>query len=146
MDEAALPLWMEVVRALGAGLGPLLLFLSAVIAAAIAWKAYRQRKAADELSYRQRKQADDRAEWWRRTQWAIDYASDRDDERTRIGIRALDYLMVSELATEEDIALVRGILDAVIEGSRARDYNGSTGQGKPTVFDPWWCPWKRRGE
>lgn len=146
MNVTALPYWMEVVRAIGPALGSLLLFATAATAAIVAWKTYRQRKAADELALRQRKEADDRAEWWRRAQWAIDYASDRDDERTRIGIRALDHLLVSDLATAEDIVLIRGILDAVIEGSRDRAYNETTSQAAPAA--PWvrWFPWTRRGE
>ena len=67
MDDVDLPGWLEVLRAVGLGLGPFLVFLSALVAAIVAWRAYRQRKEADE-----------RAEWWRRTQLAIDYASDED--------------------------------------------------------------------
>ncbi|MCJ8503783.1 hypothetical protein MRU69_02740 [Kocuria flava] len=146
MTASALPYWLEVVRALGAGIGPVLLFLTAAIAAFVAWMTYRQRKAADDLTLRQRKEADDRAEWWRRAQWAIDYAADRDDERTRIGIRALDHLLVSDLATDEDVVLIRGILDAVIEGTRDRAYNGTTSQEAPAAPRARRLPRIRRGE
>ncbi|MEX5237892.1 hypothetical protein [Kocuria arenosa] len=157
MTAMTLPYWMEVVRAIGPTIGSLLVFATALTAAIVGWKtyrqrkeaddlSYRQRKTADELDYRQRKKADDRAEWWRRTQWAVDYASDPDVERARIGVRALDYLMVSELATEEDIALIRGILSAVIEGNRAGAYNGPTTRDSPAAPRARRFPWSGRGE
>ncbi|ALU40037.1 hypothetical protein AS188_10105 [Kocuria flava] len=146
MTASALPYWLEVVRALGAGIGPVLLFLTAAIAALVAWMTCHRRRAADDLALRRRKEADDRAEWWRRAQWAIDYVADRDDERTRIGSRAPDHLLVSELATDEDVVLIRGILDAVIEGTRDRAYDGTTSQEAPAAPRARRLPWSRPGE
>lgn len=146
MDAVRLPMWMEVVRALGAGLGPVLLFLTALIAAIIGWKTYRQRKTADDLSYRQRKEADEREEWWRRTQWAIDYAADEHEERAAIGLAALDMLQVSSLATTDDRMLLYTLYRQIIAARASRAYTGttaSTGE-RPRSRRPF--PWISRGE
>lgn len=121
-----LPLWMEVLRAIGPTIGSLLVFLTAGTAAVVAWKTYRQRKAADDLAYRQRKEADAREELWRRTQWAIDYASAPDEGRAGIGLEVLNRLSVSPLADGEDRELVQAMLGEVIAARAKRDYNGST--------------------
>lgn len=115
MNDVTLPVWLEVVRAVGSGFGPFLLFGSALVAALIAWRAYRQRK-----------EADDREELWRRTQWAIDYASHEDEGRAGIGLEALNRLAVSPLAAGEDRELVRAMLGEVIAARAHRAYNGST--------------------
>lgn len=126
MNEAQLPMWLEVVRALGGGLGPVLLFLTALTAAAIAWKTYSQRKVADDLSYQQRKEADEREEWWRRTQWAIDYAADEHEEKAAIGLAALDMLQISPLATADDRMLIDTLYRQIIAARAGRTYTGTT--------------------
>lgn len=157
MDQAQLPLWIEVVRAIGPTIGSLLLVATAATAAIIAWRTYRQRKdadekvyhqrkEADEKAYRQRKDADERAEWWRRAQWAIDYASDPDTEKVRIGLRTLRFLLTSDLASPEDKALVRALLDVVIATRQNRTYNGSTGSAGSSPRPQRRFPWSRRGE
>lgn len=141
-----LPMWMEVVRALGVGLGPVLLFLSALIAAIIAWKTYRQRTAADALSYRQRKEADEREEWWRRTQWAIDYASEEHEEKAAIGLAALDLLQVSPLATADDRMLLDTLYRQIIAARASRAYTGTTASTAERPRAQRAFPWIRRGE
>lgn len=126
MTGQTLPLWMEVLRAIGPSIGSLLVFLTAATAAAVAWKTYRQRKAADALAYQQRKEADAREELWRRTQWAIDYASDPDEGKAGIGLEALNRLTVSPLAAGDDRELVQAMLGEVIAARAKRTYNGST--------------------
>jgi hypothetical protein len=135
MNVTALPYWMEVVRAIGPAAGSLLVFLTAAIAAIVAWKTYRQRKAADE-----------RAEWWRRTQWAIDYASDHDLEKGRIGLRTLRFLMSSDLASPEDKSMVKDVLAVTIAAHQSRTYNGSTDQRPAEPRRRRLFPWTSRGE
>lgn len=146
MSSVVLPYWMEVVRAIGPAFGSLLAVLAAIAAAVIAYRAYRQRERADGLSYRQRKVADERAEWWRRTQWTIDYASDPDEEKVRIGLRTLRFLLSSDLASEEDKAMVRALLTVVITAREGRDYNGSTASDATKLRSRWTPSWGRRGK
>jgi hypothetical protein len=78
-----------------AGLGPLAVLVAALLAFYINWHTLQQRTAADKTALDQKReadaqaltqktQADSRAEWWRRTQWALDRALDEDE-----GIKAL---------------------------------------------------------
>ncbi|MHA7217496.1 hypothetical protein ACX80L_01250 [Arthrobacter sp. MDT1-48-3] len=99
------PRWWEIVGALA----PLAVLLAAVLAAVTAFAALRQRSTADRAALEQKRRADDRAEWWRRTQWAIDAATSLDPIRQEAGVEALLQLSYSDLATEED----RLILDAI---------------------------------
>jgi GAF domain-containing protein len=99
------PQWWEIVGALA----PLAVLLAAVLAAMTAYATLQQRATADRAALEQKRRADDRAEWWRRTQWAIDAATSLDPIRQEAGVEALLQLSYSELATEED----RLILDAI---------------------------------
>ncbi|MFI7481615.1 hypothetical protein ACH9EU_04275 [Kocuria sp. M1R5S2] len=142
MSDAQLPMWLEVLRALGTGLGPVLLFVSAVIAAVIAWKTYKQREEAD----RQHKEADERAEWWRRTQWAIDHASAEDEEKAIIGVEALTLLSKSPLAADEDRVMLETLFEEIIAARTARPYNEKSAPDAPRQCPRWRFPRARRGE
>jgi hypothetical protein len=78
--------------------------LAAVIAAWIAWRTLAQRREADR-----------RDEWWKRTQWAIDLAMDRDFSRAVVGLVALKHLAASNLCTDEDYELLDKIGGAKID-------------------------------
>ncbi|QSZ47913.1 hypothetical protein [Arthrobacter sp. D5-1] len=61
---------------------------------------------------KQKREADARAEWWRRTQWALEAAADPDnDAMNAYGTGMLDLLARSELASVKD----KELLDAVWE-------------------------------
>lgn len=55
-----------------------------------------------------------RAEWWKRTQWAIDLALSEEAKRQEVGIRALDELMRSPLAQEADRVVARAAASALL--------------------------------
>ncbi|MFE4545292.1 hypothetical protein [Arthrobacter sp. NPDC056727] len=78
--------------------------LAAVIAGWIAWRTLAQRR-----------QADRRDQWWKRTQWAIDLAMDRDFSRAVVGLVALKHLAASDLCTDEDYELLDKIGGAKID-------------------------------
>ncbi|MFC9350268.1 hypothetical protein [Arthrobacter sp. NPDC057013] len=78
--------------------------LAAVIAAWIAWRTLAQRREADR-----------RDQWWKRTQWAIDLAMDRDSSRAVVGLVALKHLAASDLCTDEDYELLDKIGGAKID-------------------------------
>lgn len=99
------PQWWEIIGALA----PFAVLLAAGLATLMAFVTLRQRATADRLALEQKRRSDDRAEWWRRTQWAIDAATSLDPIRQEAGVEALLQLSYSDLATEED----RLILDAI---------------------------------
>lgn len=99
-----------------AGLGPLAVLIAALLAFYINWHTLKQRTAADMTALdqkreadaqalRQKSEADSRAEWWRRTQWALDRALDEDEGTKALGLATLDVLARSELAREEELEL-----------------------------------------
>ncbi len=110
------PEWWEIVGALG----PFAILLAAALAMISAFATLDQRATADRAALEQRRRADDRAEWWRRTQWAIDAATSLDPTRQEAGVEALLRLSYSELATEED----RLILDAIWVGNPVANPEG----------------------
>ncbi len=105
--------WWQVVAAFG----PLAVLLAAAIGAVISWRTLRQRTIADREALDQRRSADanaleqktdadSRAEWWRRTQWALDRALDDDADVKALGLATLDVLARSKLARTEELELL----------------------------------------
>lgn len=94
--------WWEIVAALG----PLAVLAGAVLAAFIGWRTLRQKAAADAQALIQKTRADDRAEWWKRTQWALDKALAADGDAQALGLASLAVLARSDLAREEELELL----------------------------------------
>lgn len=90
--------WWQIVAALG----PLAVLLGAIIA----WFTLRQRSTSDRLVLQQKTDADSRAEWWRRTQWALDQALSPDKNTKALGLATLAVLTRSELARKEELELL----------------------------------------
>ena len=99
-----------------AGLGPLAVLTAALLAFYINWRTLKQRTAADKtaldqkreadaLALQQKTESDSRAEWWRRTQWALDRALDGDEGTKALGLATLEVLARSELARNEELEL-----------------------------------------
>jgi hypothetical protein len=97
-------------------LGPLAVLIAALLAFYINWRTLKQRTAADKTALdqkreadadalRQKAEADSRAEWWRRTQWALDRALDPDEGTKALGLATLEVLARSELARTEELEL-----------------------------------------
>ena len=89
-----------------AALGPLAILLTGLVAALISFLVLRQRTQADTLELVQKTSADSRAEWWRRTQWALDRALNEDGNTKALGLAALAVLARSELASREELELL----------------------------------------
>ncbi len=83
--------WWQIVAALA----PVAVLVAAAVGAFMAWQTLRQRAIAD-----------DRAEWWKRTQWALDNALDQDEDTRALGLAALEVLAGSELARNEELELL----------------------------------------
>lgn len=79
----------------------------------MAWRTLRQKAVAD-----------DRAEWWKRTQWALDRALDEDRDSKALGLAALDVLARSELARNEELEL----LDIAWESVNGAEESTGSGQ------------------
>jgi hypothetical protein len=99
-----------------AGLGPLAVLVAALLAFYINWRTLKQRTAADKTALDQKREADaqalqqkteadSRAEWWRRTQWALDRALDEDEGTKALGLATLEVLARSDLARTEELEL-----------------------------------------
>jgi hypothetical protein len=83
--------WWQIVAALA----PVAVLIAAAVGAFMAWQTLRQKAIAD-----------DRAEWWKRTQWALDSALDEDEDPRALGLAALEVLASSELARNEELELL----------------------------------------
>jgi hypothetical protein len=84
--------------------------IAAIIAAVIAY-----------FTLRQRRRADNRAEWWRRTQWALDASMSDQPKRAEMGQQAINLLGRSKLATPEDGVLLKiGTEDPLEAANTAR--------------------------
>lgn len=80
--------------------------IAALIAGAALWQKHR---------------ADNRAEWWRRAQWALDASMSDQPTRAEMGQQAINILGQSKLARPEDGALLRiGTEDPLEAANRAR--------------------------
>ncbi|MCC2318312.1 antitoxin [Cellulomonas chengniuliangii] len=73
-------------------LGPAATLVAGLVAGVVAY-----------LAIAQRRRADAKAEWWRRTQWALDEVLSGEPDRRRVGVAVLYRLAESELATPEDL-------------------------------------------
>jgi hypothetical protein len=94
--------------------------LAAVIAGWIAWRTLAQRRGADR-----------RDQWWKRTQWAIDLAMDRDFSRAIVGLVALKHLAASDLCTDEDYEMLDKIGGAKIDALTLSEESARREAAKP---------------
>ncbi|MDO5863454.1 MULTISPECIES: hypothetical protein [Paenarthrobacter] len=76
----------------------------------------------------QKGRADNRAEWWRRAQWALDASMSDEPKRAEMGQQAINFLGSSKLATPEDGVLLKiGTEDALEAADRARSAEAADG-------------------
>ncbi|MFF2244701.1 hypothetical protein ACFVTM_11025 [Arthrobacter sp. NPDC058130] len=108
--------WWQIVAALA----PVAVLIAAAVGAFMAWRTLRQKAVAD-----------DRAEWWKRTQWALDRALDQDPDIKALGLAALGVLARSELARNEELEL----LDIAWKSVNGVEENaGSWQPARPAAF------------
>lgn len=69
----------------------------------------------------QKHRSDNRAEWWRRAQWALDASMSNEPRRAEMGQQAINLLGGSKLATAEDGVLLKiGTEDPLEAANSAR--------------------------
>lgn len=94
-------------------MGSVIAVVSAVTAVAtliFRWRADTRALENQTRALQQRTEADNRAEWWRRAQWAIDRANQFDDEAAcEAGLMVLRDLLDSDLAREAETELLREV-------------------------------------
>ncbi|WP_133162916.1 hypothetical protein [Arthrobacter glacialis] len=78
-----------------ASIGPMAIILGALVAGLVGWRTIRQRTVADA-----------RSEWWKRTQWAIEMAREKDPDARTLGFSILTLLAKSKLAAREELLLL----------------------------------------
>lgn len=86
-----------------------------VLAALVAVAALFLRWRADSAALVQRSASDDRAEWWRRTQWAIDRTVDPSPAVSSSGLLVLTELIESPLATADEKRLLGDVAALVLD-------------------------------
>ncbi|TQJ36744.1 hypothetical protein [Arthrobacter sp. SLBN-122] len=82
------PEWWQIVAALS----PFAVLIGAVVAGIIGFRQIKQKR-----------EADNRAEWWKRTQWALDAVYSGDPKRGTVGLKVLTVLAESGLAGEGEL-------------------------------------------
>lgn len=102
------PEWWQII----AGLSPVAVLIGAIVAGVI---GYRQLK--------QKREADNRAEWWKRTQWALDAVYSGDKKRGTVGLKVLTVLAESDLAGKGELDVLEAAwenpLDAAEQNLKA---------------------------
>lgn len=125
-SPAAAAPWWEILGALG----PLAVLAAAILTFIIGWKTLEQRRMADQ-----------RSEWWNRAQWAIEASMSDDPRRQETGLGVLDLLAQSDLAGDEETAIISIAwarpLTAVMDAAGEMSENGraSTPEAKEAVDD-----------
>jgi hypothetical protein len=111
--------WWQILAALG----PLAVAFGAVVAGIIGWRTLKQRA-----------EADNRAEWWKRAQWALDAVYSGDKKRGTIGLKVLKVLGESELAGRGELAVLEAASESPLDqAAHARTARAMAGIRAPHV-------------
>ena len=108
--------WWQIVAALG----PLAVLLGALIAGVIGWRTLKQKA-----------EADNRAEWWKRTQWALDAVYSGDKKLGTIGLKVLKVLGESELAGDGELAVLEAASERPLDQAAQARLARATGEAPP---------------
>lgn len=68
------------------------------------------------VAYRQKKQSDNRADWWARTEKAIDMMLSEDNTTMNAGMVLVDTLSESKTVTEADRKALEAVVQAIVDG------------------------------
>jgi hypothetical protein len=119
---AAPPEWWQILSALS----PVAITVAAIVAAVVGL-----------LSLRQKARADNRSEWWRRAQWALDASRSLSHSEAEMGQKAIDLLGRSDLASPEELALLKiGTEDALEAADKASETRAVAPSRRPASVSP----------
>ncbi len=111
--------WWQILGALS----PLAVLVAAIVAALVGL-----------LSLRQKARADNRSEWWRRAQWALDASLSRSRSEAEMGQKAIEILGQSELASREELALLKvGTEDELLAAAAASETRALAPSQRPAT-------------
>ncbi|MEV8148822.1 hypothetical protein AB0O52_11845 [Arthrobacter sp. NPDC080073] len=114
--------WWQILGALS----PLAVLAAAIVAAIVGL-----------LSLRQKARADNRSEWWRRAQWALDASLSRSRSEAEMGQKAIEILGQSELASREELALLKvGTEDELLAAATASETRAVGPSQRPALVSP----------
>ena len=113
--------WWQIVAALG----PLAVLLGALVAGIIGWRTLKQKA-----------EADNRAEWWKRTQWALDAVYSGDRKRGAIGLKVLTVLGESELAGDGELAVLEAASERPLDQAAHARGARATAHAAPSQDEP----------
>lgn len=88
------------------------------------------------VSYRQRRLADDRAEWWRRAQYALDLIMvDSEQLGRKPGMKLLDHLVEDSKVTSRDAAMLKNAVKAIADEVVAQEAKKQQVKGPVLAHD-----------
>ena len=113
--------WWQIVAALS----PFAVLLAAIIAAIVGFRQIKQKR-----------EADNRAEWWRRTQWALDAVYSGDKKRGTVGLKVLTVLAESELAGKGELDVLEAASEDPLNEAEKQQAESAAERTTPGTFVP----------
>ena len=88
------------------------------------------------MTTKQKAEADNRAEWWKRTQWALDAVYSADRKRGTIGLKVLKVLGDSDLDGAGELAVLEAASERPIDQAAQTRGARATAHAAPSRDEP----------
>ncbi|GGH92288.1 hypothetical protein ACFFGR_04400 [Arthrobacter liuii] len=115
------PEWWQIVAALS----PFAVLVGAVVAGIIGFNQIKQKR-----------EADNRAEWWKRAQWALDAAYSGDPKRGTVGLKVLTALAESDLAGKGELDVLEAAWENPLSEAERQQAESTAEMMTPPKFFP----------
>lgn len=113
------PEWWQIVAALS----PFAVLVGAIVAGIIGFRQIKQKR-----------EADNRAEWWKRTQWALDAVYSGDPKRGTVGLKVLTVLAESDLAGKGELDVLEAAWENPLDAAEQNLKAAEEGEGGSEEF------------